>query len=790
MITNLKAFVFILISFLIFSCNSKQIIIYVDSNKETKNLGSESEPFSNLESAFDYVFTKLSKDQTNNDIIIKLLPGEYYLSKTIKILPRFKSINLQGSGSNNTYIKGSELLDLKWKKLDNNIWEADLNNSVDFDQLYLNDEEQILARYPNFNENGGHWNGYAEDVISKERIKKWKNPIGAFVHITHKAEWGDFHYKIIGIDKNGEAILEGGHQNNRPENGLHPKFRMVENVFEELDTAKEYFHDKAANKIYLFPSNGIDPNKCKIEVSVLKNIFELSGSIDEPLKNVKIIGISFKQTKRTFMEKYDKLLRSDWAIYRGGAVFISGTENIQISDCEFSNLGGNAVFINSYNRKIKIFNNHIHNVGATGIAFVGDTSSVRSPSFYYYDFIEMSKIDTISGPKNKLYPSNCLAENNLIHKTGMIEKQTSGIQISMSMNIIIKNNSIYDVPRAGINISEGTWGGHIIEFNDIFNTVLETGDHGSFNSWGRDRYWHPNRKILDSLVNLNPNLYKLDAVNTTIIRNNRIRCDHGWDIDLDDGSSNYIIYNNLCLNGGIKLREGFNRIVENNILINNGFHPHVWFKNSKDIFKKNIVMTEHKDILLNDWGSEVNYNFFTDKSSLEKTQMKSTDKNSICGDPEFIDPKNLDFRISDKSPVHKIGFKNFSMQNFGVQEKNLKRLAKKPDSPILILSNEDIVSDKKINWLGANIKSITTLGERSATGLNDKSGILILNVSTNSLADIAGLKSKDVIVECEGNEVKNIFELLKIYQSNNWKGKLDLGIFRNQKLIKLEIITK
>lgn len=30
----------------------------------------------------------------------------------------------------------------------------------------------------------------------------------------------------------------------------------------------------------------------------------------------------------------------------------------------------------------------------------------------------------------------------------------------------------------------------------------------------------------------------MDAVETTVIRNSRWRCDHGWDIDLDDGSSN------------------------------------------------------------------------------------------------------------------------------------------------------------------------------------------------------------------------------------------------------------
>ncbi len=47
---------------------------------------------------------------------------------------------------------------------------------------------------------------------------------------------------------------------------------------------------------------------------------------------------------------------------------------------------------------------------------------------------------------------------------------------AMAMKIRVSNNSIYDVPRAGINIGDGTWGGHIIEFNDVFNTVLESGD--------------------------------------------------------------------------------------------------------------------------------------------------------------------------------------------------------------------------------------------------------------------------------------------------------------------------
>jgi hypothetical protein len=97
---------------------------------------------------------------------------------------------------------------------------------------------------------------------------------------------------------------------------------------------------------------------------------------------------------------------------------------------------------------------------------------------------------------------------------GYVEKQSAGVELSMCSDIVVSHNTIYDVPRAGINVSEGTWGGHVIEYNDIFNTVKETGDHGSFNSWGRDRYWQADKKKLDSIVAENPGLALLDVDET------------------------------------------------------------------------------------------------------------------------------------------------------------------------------------------------------------------------------------------------------------------------------------
>ncbi|MCK5210046.1 MAG: PDZ domain-containing protein, partial [Cyclobacteriaceae bacterium] len=232
--------------------------------------------------------------------------------------------------------------------------------------------------------------------------------------------------------------------------------------------------------------------------------------------------------------------------------------------------------------------------------------------------------------------------------------------------------------------------------------------------------------------------------------------------------------------GGIKLREGFYRTVENNIMVNNGFHPHVWFKNSGDVFARNILMTGHQDIRLQAWGKEVDHNLFPSQETLEKAQQNDTDKHSLYGDPLFIDPKYGDFRVLDNSTALKLGFKNFAMDRFGVQKPGLKQIAKTPEIPVIIFSADNENPIKTANWLGATLKNIETMGERSATGLKEISGILILKVKEGSLAAKGGIQEGDVVISCEENEVKTISDLLNCNQGNNWKGVLKIRIVRNQ----------
>jgi hypothetical protein len=379
-----------------------------------------------------------------------------------------------------------------------------------------------------------------------------------------------------------------------------------------------------------------------------------------------------------------------------------------------------------------------------------------------------------------------------------VEKQTAGVEISMAQDITVRHCSIYDTPRAGINISDGTWGDHLIEFNDVFDTVKETGDHGSFNSWGRDRYWQ--------LKDVDPNtitagahreLPRLDATKPTVLRNNRFRCDHGWDIDLDDGSTNYRIYNNLALNGGIKLREGFFRILENNVMVNNSFHPHVWFKGSEDLVRNNIVFGAYRPIrIAQPWGSDCDYNLRHAPGAAgvnpatELQKQSGRDEHSVEADALFVNPAAGDYRVREGSPALRLGFKNFPMDQFGVQWAKLKAIARRPElprsdaaQPATLKSGRD---PRPSTWLGASVKNIVGMGEVSASGLPRETVVLVLDVPQASRAAAAGLRRGDVVLRLDGKSADTLRDLQSLSAESPAFGAVKITIYRGQRELILE----
>jgi hypothetical protein len=608
---------------------------------------------------------------------------------------------------------------------------------------------------------------------------------------------------------------------------------MIENVFEELDAPGEWYHDTKGGWLYYQPAKGVDMASAEFEVVLqLKHLVEFYGahvepvaSMDikdsgnglkvtrvknyqttQPVKHIRLQGLQFRGTARTFMETIEPLLRSDWTIYRGAAVHLRGTEDIAIEACSFQELGGNAVLVDSYNRGAVIRGNRFRANGASDVVFVGSFAAVRDPAFSFGASARpLDEIDTEVGPKSEDYPADCLVEDNLMTFCGRFEKQVAGVNISMSSRITVRHNTISHTPRAAINICDGTWGGHVIEWNDCFETVLETHDHGAFNSWGRDRIWHsampagPNeldengKPLISYYVEKYPESPFWDAYQPTILRYNRMHCDHGWDIDLDDGSSNYEIYGNLCLSGGLKTREGYKRIVTNNVVMG-GYTCNVPYpKPTFDVFEHNIVSgkTIYSSSNPTLWGGIRDYTFVHNPAAqkvepavaLQRETLD--DAHSLYGNAQFVAPEVGDFSVAADSPALQVGFENFPMTEFGVTSKHLKALAETPPfrMPQRFANNVYRVPPE-MKVLGATVRSMRSLADVSATGMQEAIGSYLIDVPANSPLVEYGFKSGDVVLiidrqsTASARDFKRVVGKLRAgsHTAKVWRGQAEVNV--------------
>lgn len=467
------------------------------------------------------------------------------------------------------------------------------------------------------------------------------------------------------------------------------------------------------------------------------------------------------------------------------------TANCEVNDCDFVNVGGNAIFLNGANTGNRISGCHFKDSGASGVCFVGELQAVRNG---FADFNSkqpaLGQLDLTPGPQTDDYPMECSVSDCLMENLGRVEKQSAGVTIHMSRRITVSHCSIHHLPRSGINIGDGCWGGHIIDGCDVYDTVLESGDHGSFNSWARDRWWG---------LDLNggtwdDKLAVLDAMEPTTLRNSRWECLHGWDIDLDDGSTNYLIENNLLLNGGLKLREGYHRTVRNNLIPTNGFHFHVWPADSDDnIVTRNITSggyTGNVQLPAN-WGLHCDSNFVhraeqTVGPATRMQEISGYDVRSIMGDAMFRDAANGDWTLLPDSPaITHLGFKPFPLDQFGVRNPRLKRAADAAYAAFHSVKNAVGPRDGTVvDFMGGKVKNLE-VSEKNRLGMTAVTGVLVVDAPSGSALQIAHLVQDDVILSWDEAPVPDVGALKKLAAAtpspiiiNAWHAFAKLGLYR------------
>jgi len=706
---------------------------YVSPSGNDTDPGTLELPFATLHRAQDAVRQSRNRSQP---LTVLVREGTYYLDRPLafthedsgtKEAPR---VYAAFPGERIT-ISGGRKLACKWGSYKNGIMMASVPPGMKFTQLFINGKRQVRARYPNYDASVPGKSGYLEAVgpiptgtanpfaspdddmtFSTQAPrgirfdpqtftkKKWANPEAAEIHIFQAAYWGNLQWKIRGIDRATNSIWfgEGGQQigakwSHNPAVLNKASRFFVDNVFEELDAPGEWFLDSQKNILYYYPAQGVDLDSALVEVPILEQAIQFSGTQVNPVEHISLRGFRIAHTTATYLSDYEVPSLSDWAIHRGGAVFAEGSHHCLIEACWLDGVGGTAVFVNDYNRDFAVVGCKITEAGESAICFVGDFEKTNGTQ--------------------RSFPYECKASNNLIHDCGVYGKQISGVYISRAKRITASHNLIHNMPRSAICIGDGTWGGHVIEFNQTHDTVLETSDHGPFNAWGRDRGWSLAQSHGPYTADRSLDVWEalVDAMEPVIVRNNFFEEKSGWGLDLDDGATNYEIYNNISVGGvSMKLREGAYRKVYNNIWYLSKGAPcfHVGNNYNHDQYFNNITVMDPGDSKWPDgwpwwpqmfysiiappaigpWLEKVDNNCFycstgefqavvdqlrseagtrnPKRYSLKEWQGLGFDEHSVFEDPLFEDPSNRDFRVRPESPALKLGFKNFEMGQWGL----------------------------------------------------------------------------------------------------------------------------
>ena len=244
---------------------------HVSLTGKDSNPGTAEAPFATLSAARDAARRKAGKES----VTIHVGDGMYYLPETLVLRPEDSGtkehpVVWRAVNEGKAVLSGGRKLKLDWKPWRDGIFMAATPAGMTIDQLFIDGSRQQMARYPDYNPElkTAAYQGFAADATSNERAARWANPAGGYIHAMHKSRWGGYHYRITGKNPDGSLAYEGGWQNNR-QMGMHRAFRMVENIFEELDVPGEWFHNAPSNTLYFKPKTETDLSTASVEVVAL-----------------------------------------------------------------------------------------------------------------------------------------------------------------------------------------------------------------------------------------------------------------------------------------------------------------------------------------------------------------------------------------------------------------------------------------------------------------------------------------------------------------------------------------
>ncbi|GMV93783.1 MAG: hypothetical protein AMXMBFR82_35610 [Candidatus Hydrogenedentota bacterium] len=333
-------------------------------------------------------------------------------------------------------------------------------NAPPLPELFFNGARMTLARWPNddwatiasiVDSGPAPWRNHSSDKLgvfeySGDRPERWGSAPEVWLHGYWCFDWSAETIKVGAIDtENHRITLSEQHHYGLGSGNPAPRRYYATNLLEELDQPGEYFIDRAGGQLYFWPPG--DMSGADIVLSTLAGpVIALDN-----VSHVRLEGLTVETCV-------------------GTGIDVKDGEGITIQSCTVRNTGQDGIVINGGTRHT-VAGCDIYDTGTAGLRVSG-------------------------GDRKTLTPCNHVIDDNHIWRISR-RQRTHAYNIHMDgVGIQVTHNLLHDAPHQAIGLGGND---HLIEFNEIHHSGMETDDSGAFymgrnpsmrGTIIRHNYWH------------------------------------------------------------------------------------------------------------------------------------------------------------------------------------------------------------------------------------------------------------------------------------------------------------
>lgn len=413
-----------------------------------------------------------------SDLVVELVDGVYRLEAPLVFTAADSGANghtilWQAAADAHPVISGAKKI-TGWTMSDaaKNIWTAPAPATFATRQLFVDGKLAVRARQQiNRNEMAFSDAGFTFSNAQLNFLNSIAHPERTDLHAV--GSFTDRYSPVQSISNNMATMIQPAWKNNNwgydtIKNSFRPADVWIENAYEFIDEAGEWYLDTTAGALYVKPLDNQNMASADVELPQLEALVVVAGTYEQPAHDLAFHGLTFSHSSWLGPNSTDGYSCQQTGAYIHGAdypafeatrpkwwqmpaaVQVSAANHISFERDRFAAIGQAGIGIGN--------DDEAH---FKGVGLGADTIDVTGCVFTQI----ASGAIVIGGIKeNAHHPSdprmlnqNMTISNNLVHDVGIDYRDAAGIFFTYTKKVVVAHNEIYNIPYSGINSGYG-WG--------------------------------------------------------------------------------------------------------------------------------------------------------------------------------------------------------------------------------------------------------------------------------------------------------------------------------------------